>query len=45
VAPWRPRKIIKTRGQFPNEAATNLIWQALRNMTPWSGRRITGAPR
>ena len=28
------RKIIKTRGQFPNdEAATKLIWLALRNIT------------
>jgi transposase-like protein len=35
VAPWRPRKIIKTRGRFPtDEAATNLIWLALRNITP-----------
>jgi putative transposase len=32
------RKIIKTRGQFPNdEAATKLIWLALRNITKkWS---------
>jgi putative transposase len=30
----RLRKIIKTRGHFPNdEAATNLIWLALRNIT------------
>ena len=28
------RKIIKTRGQFPNdEAATKLMWLALRNIT------------
>jgi putative transposase len=28
------RKIIKTRGQFPtDEAATKLIWLALRNIT------------
>lgn len=28
------RKIIKTRGHFPsNEAATKLIWLALRNIT------------
>src|ERR671912_1548916 len=41
------RKIIKTRGQFPNdEAATKLIWLALRNITA-SGRarRRTGAQR
>lgn len=31
----RLRKIIKTRGHFPNdEAATKLIWLALRNITP-----------
>ena len=30
----RLRKIIKTRGQFPNDdAATKLIWLALRNIT------------
>jgi putative transposase len=30
----RLRKIIKTRGHFPNdEAATKLIWLALRNIT------------
>ena len=34
----RLRKIIKTRGHFPNdEAATKLIWRALRNITSeWS---------
>jgi putative transposase len=34
----RLRKIIKTRGQFPNdEAATKLLWLALRNITAaWS---------
>jgi transposase-like protein len=34
----RLRKIIKTRGHFPNdEAATKLIWLALRNITSeWS---------
>ena len=34
----RVRKIIKTRGHFPNdEAATKLIWLALRNITAdWS---------
>jgi putative transposase len=34
----RLRKIIKTRGHFPNdEAATKLIWLALRNITAeWS---------
>jgi len=30
------RKIIKTRGHFPtDEAATKLIWLALRNITEW----------
>ena len=30
----RLRKIIKTRGHFPNdEAATKLLWLALRNVT------------
>lgn len=30
----RLRKIIKTRGHFPNdEAATKLLWLALRNIT------------
>ena len=30
----RLRKILKTRGHFPNdEAATKLIWLALRNIT------------
>jgi transposase-like protein len=29
------RKILKTRGHFPNDdAATKLIWLALRNITP-----------
>ncbi len=34
----RLRKILKTRGHFPNdEAATKLIWLALRNITKdWS---------
>src|SRR5215210_4636956 len=38
----RVRKIIKTRGHFPNdEAATKLIWLALRNITAtW----VRGAP-
>jgi putative transposase len=36
----RLRKIIKTRGHFPNdEAATKLIWLALRNITArWGGK-------
>ncbi len=35
----RLRKIIKTRGHFPNdEAATKLIWLALRNITAEWGR-------
>jgi transposase-like protein len=29
----RLRKIIKTRGHFPNDAATKLLWLALRNIT------------
>ena len=39
----RLRKIIKTRGHFPNdEAATKLIWLALRNITAkWERRRAT----
>ena len=35
----RLRKILKTRGHFPNdEAATKLIWLALRNITADWGR-------
>lgn len=35
----RVRKIIKTRGHFPNdEAATKLIWLALRNITAKWGK-------
>ena len=35
----RLRKIIKTRGHFPSdEAATKLIWLALRNITTDWGR-------
>ncbi len=35
----RPRKIIKTRGHFPSDdAATKLIWLALRNITQDWGR-------
>ena len=38
----RVRKIIKTRGHFPtDEAATKLIWLALRNIT---ARWVRGAP-
>jgi transposase-like protein len=39
------RKIIKTRGHFPNdEAATKLLWLALRNITlKWAGR-MSGWP-
>ena len=39
------RKIIKTRGHFPNdEAATKLLWLALRNITlKWIGR-MSGWP-
>lgn len=39
------RKIIKTRGQFPNDdAATKLLWLALRNVIgPW-GKTTTGWP-
>ena len=37
----RIRKIIKTRGHFPNdEAATKLIWLALRNITADWGRPV-----
>lgn len=37
----RLRKIIKTRGHFPSdEAATKLIWLALRNITAAWGRGI-----
>ena len=37
----RIRKIIKTRGHFPtDEAATNLIWLALRNITADWGRPV-----
>ena len=41
------RKIIKTRGHFPNdEAATKLIWLALRNITAkWERGRATGSWR
>jgi putative transposase len=35
----RVRKIIKTRGPFPNDdAAITLIWLALRNITASSGK-------
>ena len=35
------RKIIKTRGHFPSdEAATKLIWLALRNITADRGRSV-----
>jgi putative transposase len=35
----RLRKIIKSRGHFPNdEAATKLLWLALRNITTDRGR-------
>ena len=35
------RKIIKTRGHFPNDdAATKLIWLALRNITANHGRSV-----
>ena len=35
----RLRKIIKSRGHFPSDdAATKLIWLALRNITADSGR-------
>ena len=38
----RLRKIIKTRGHFPSdEAATKLIWLALRNITADWGRAAT----
>jgi putative transposase len=37
------RKIIKTRGHFPtDEAATKLIWLALRNITPGLSRASPG---
>jgi putative transposase len=38
------RKIIKTRGHFPtDEAATKLIWLALRNITTdWGVLLMTG---
>ena len=42
------RKIIKTRGHFPNdEAATKLLWLALRNIMGRQGysRPATGRPR
>jgi putative transposase len=40
----RLRKIIKTRGHFPSDdAATKLIWLALRNITAeWGRAGITG---
>ena len=44
----RVRKIIKTRGHFPtDEAATKLIWLALRNITAsWAASAaITGTSR
>lgn len=35
------RKIIKTRGHFPSdEAATKLLWLALRNITAEHGRSV-----
>ena len=39
------RKIIKTRGHFPSDdAATKLIWLALRNITAdWDGRLAIGS--
>jgi putative transposase len=38
----RLRKIIKTRGHFPSDdAATKLIWLALRNITEDWGRSAT----
>jgi putative transposase len=42
----RLRKILKTRGHFPNdEAATKLIWLALRNITAdWGTRRASSTP-
>jgi putative transposase len=37
----RLRTIIKTRGHFPNdEAATKLLWLALRNITATWGRGV-----
>jgi putative transposase len=39
------RKIIKTRGHFPNDdAATKLLWLALRNITVKWGAHATGWP-
>jgi len=39
------RKIIKTRGHFPNDdAATKLLWLALRNVTRQWGKSATGWP-
>ena len=40
------RKIIKTRGHFPNDdAATKLIWLALRNITAkWERMSQYGRP-
>jgi putative transposase len=39
------RKIIKTRGHFPNDdAATKLLWLALRNVTGEWAKRATGWP-
>jgi putative transposase len=39
----RLRKVIKTRGHFPSdEAATKLIWLALRNITEDWGRAAKG---
>jgi len=39
------RKIIKTRGHFPNDdAATKLLWLALRNIIGTWGKRTTGWP-
>jgi len=36
------RKIIKTRGHFPSDdAATKLIWLALKNITAHWGRAAT----
>jgi transposase-like protein len=40
------RKIIKTRGHFPSDdAATKLLWLALRNITLKWGQRSTGWPQ
>jgi putative transposase len=42
----RVRKIIKTRGHFPtDEAATKLIWLALRHITPIGRNRSTTGKR